>query len=157
MGFWWKRYEPILEAKPVSGADAVADLVAKEIVELYEAFPPAEDSITWEDPLLEAKLKGRLHELPALDGPMVELLSKILTWELEHEVEAIDHMMRNDLHRAAATTPAHVEALHLLWRVVLEHLYQRKDEARGILKGRHLKDIVEKSRVRFQARRISRQ
>lgn len=155
MALWWKRYEPILEQKPMSGAEAVADLVAKEIVELLEAFPPPEESVTWEDPVLAERLGGRLHELPRLDGAMVDLLAKLVTWDLEHEIDAIDHLLRNDLHRQAAPTPLHVEAMHLLWRILLEHLYQRKDDAKGILKRKDLVDIIERARVRFRARLLT--
>jgi hypothetical protein len=152
MAFWWKRYEPILEQKPVSGPDAVVDLIARELVEVLEAFPPAEDAIEWEDQALAAKLKGNLHELPRLDGAFVDLLAKVITWDLEQEIEAIDHLMRNHLHRDAAPTERHVQALHLLWRALLEHLYQRKEEAGGILKRAHLVAIVEKARVRYRTR-----
>ncbi len=149
---WWKKYEPLLEQKPISGAEAVKDLVARELVEMLEAFPPDEADVAWEDPALEKRLRGRLAGLPRLDAPFVELLARIVTLDLQHEIEAIDHTMRNDLHREAAPTPAHVDALHMLWRAVVEQLYQRKDEARGVLKGKDLVDIVEKMRARFAAR-----
>lgn len=156
MAFWWKRYEPLLEQKPMSGTEAVVDLVAKEIVELLEAFPPAEDSVEWEDEALAARLRGRLHELPRIDGAMIDLIARLVTWDVEHEVEAVDHFLRNDRHRQAAPTAAHVEVMHLLWRALLEHLYQRKDEAQGILKRKDLVDIMEKVRVRFRARLVAR-
>lgn len=155
MPSWWKRYEPILEQKPVSGADAVVDLLAKELVEALEAFPPAEHDVVWEDEALANRLRGRLGELPRVDAAMVELLARVVTWDLEHESEAIDHFFRNDHHREAAPSPAHVEAFHLLWRGILEHLYQRKDDAHGILKSRHLVEVVEKARVRYRARLAS--
>lgn len=157
MALWWKRYEPLLEAKTVSGASALTDLIAREVVELWEAFPPAEHEVAWEDPTLEARLAGRLGELPRLDPAFVDLVAQLVTWDLEHEMDAIDHLLRNDRHRAAAPTAAHVEAMHLLWRALVEHLYQRKDDADGILKRAHLVEIVEKARVRFRARRIAMQ
>src|SRR5688500_5577346 len=99
MSFWWKRYEPILEAKAIPAKEAVKDLMAKELVELWELFPPAESDVEFEDPRLAAKLKGRMHELPKLDAPFVTVLARVLAWDLKHEVDAIDHLFRNDLHR----------------------------------------------------------
>lgn len=149
MSFWWKRYEPILEAKPVPAKEALKDMIAREIVELFTAFPPAEHEVDLEDQKLAARLRGRFHELPKLDVPMVTLVCRLLQMDLEHDVDAIDHLMRNQHHREAATTEAHVDALHFLWRGLLEHLYARKDETTGILKTRDLVDIVERARDRY--------
>jgi hypothetical protein len=149
---WWKRYEPLLEAKPVSGDAAVRELVAKELVELFEGFPPEESAIVWEDAALERKLKGRLHELPRLDPQFVDVLAQIVTWDLAHENDALDHFLRNDRHRAACPTQAHVDGLMFLWRTVIEHLEARKEEAQGILKRADLPKIVEDARARFTRR-----
>lgn len=157
MSFWWKRYEPLLEAKAVSGERALVDLIAKEIVELWEEFPPQEHDVSWEDPRLAARFAGRMAELPRLDGAFVDLIAQLVIWDLDHQSDAIDHFIRNELHRTAAPTAAHVDAMHLLWRALVEHLYQRKDDAQGILKRKHLCDIVEAARVRFRARRILQQ
>lgn len=155
MGFWWKRYEPLLETKAVSGTEALIDLIAKEIVELWEAFPPKENDVAWEDPKLQARLAGRLMDLPKLDGPFVDLVATLVSWDLQHDVDAIEHLLRNNHHRQAAPTSNHVEAMHLLWRAVLEHVYQRKDDAQGILKTADLVTILERARVRFRARRMA--
>ncbi|MCC7071094.1 MAG: hypothetical protein IT383_07220 [Deltaproteobacteria bacterium] len=155
MALWWKRYEPILEARPRAGEDVVKDLIAQEVVELYERFPPAEHEVLWEDPALERRFRGRLAELPHLDTAMIEALSRIVAWDLDHEAEAIDHYFRNERHRDAAPTPAHVDALHLLWRTVVELLYARKEECRDLLKRGDLVDIVERARLRFAARRLA--
>jgi hypothetical protein len=152
MAFWWKRYEPILEARPVPAVEALKDLIAKELVELFEHFPPPEHEVEFEDAKLAAKLKGRMHELPKLDIAMVTLVCRLLRLDLEHEIDAIDHLMRNDHHRDAATTPAHVDAMHLLWRGLLEHLYARKEETQGALKTKDLAEIVDKARDRFVQR-----
>ncbi|OGQ24714.1 MAG: hypothetical protein A2138_07930 [Deltaproteobacteria bacterium RBG_16_71_12] len=154
MAWWWKRYEPILEARPRAGEDVIKDLIGKELVDLYEAFPPAESDISWEDAALERRFRGRLAELPRLDAAMVDALSRIVAWDLDHEIDAIEHFFRNELHRQAAPTPAHLDALHFLWRSVVEHLYARKEECRGILKRQDLLDIVERARERYAARRV---
>lgn len=154
MAWWWKRYEPILEAKPRAGEDVIKDLIGKELVDLYESFPPAEHEVAWEDAALERRFRGRLAELPRLDSAMVDALSRVVTWDLDHENEAIEHFFRNELHREAAPTPAHVEALHFVWRTVVEHLYTRKEECQGALKRKDLVDIVERARQRYAARRM---
>jgi hypothetical protein len=151
--YWGKRYEPILEARPVPAAEALKQLLAKELVQMWEAFPPAEADVDFLDPTLRAKLAGRLHELPALDVPMVSLLARILVLDLLHTTDAIDHLFRNHHHREAAPTERHVEALHLLWRAILEHLYARKEEA-GFLKTTDLVDIVNGARDRFVRGRV---
>ncbi len=153
MAPWWKRYEPILEARPRAGEDVVKDLIAKELVDLYERFPPAEHEVEWEDAALARRFQGRLAELPPLDGAMVDALSQVVTWDLDHEADAVDHFFRNERHRDAAPTPAHVDALHLVWRTVVEHLYARKEECQGILRRADLVDIVEHARQRYAARR----
>jgi hypothetical protein len=153
---WWKPYEALLESKPVPGDEAVRDLIAKELVELYEAFPPPEDTVHWEDAALERKYKGKLAELPALDTALVDQLTKIVVLDLQHEIDQVDHIMRNNHHRAAAPTQKHVDALLLLWRVVLEHLEQRKDDAKGALKRGHLVEIAERAGQRFRARSFAR-
>lgn len=155
MATWWKKYEPILEARPRPGEEVIKDLIAKELVELFESFPPDERNVEWEDAALERRFKGRLGELPRLDIAMVNALARLVTWDLDHEIEAIEHWFRNDQHRTEAPTPAHVEALHFLWRTVAEHLYQRKEECRGVLKRQDLIDIVAQAQHRYRVRRAS--
>ncbi len=151
MGLWWKRYEPILEARPQPAREVLKDLVAKELVEIWQAFPPKEGELAFEDERLALRMRGRLHELPALDVKMVSTLSSILVWDLKHDVEAIDHLFRNDHHRDAAPSQRHLDALHLLWRGMLEHLYVRKEDA-AVLTTNDLVDIVLRARDRFVQR-----
>lgn len=148
--FWWKRYEPILEQKPVAGDVAISDLIAKEVVELLEAFPPAEHDVEWTDEQFARRYRGRLHELPKCDPRFVAQLMAIVKLDLAHEAEQIDWLLRNEHHREACPSAAHVDALKLLWPVVVEHLYQRKDECNGILKRAHLEDICDRTAARFR-------
>jgi hypothetical protein len=141
-----------METKPVSGADATVDLVAKELVEVLEAFPPREVDVDWSDERLAARYRGRLAELPRPDARFVEVLFRLVRLDLEHEAEQIDWMMRNGQHKDACPTPAHDEALLLLWPVVVEHLYQRKDDCQGILKRAHLLQVCDKVVDRFRRR-----
>jgi hypothetical protein len=155
MALWWKPYEPLLEAKAKPAIEVVKELLAKELVELFQSFPPAERDVQWEDASLERKFKGRLVEMPKLDIKMVDLICKVVEWDLSHENDAIDHFLRNDQHRDAAPTQDHVDAMHLLWRVVVEQLYARKDECQGLLKGKDLVDVVSEAAVRFRRAQAS--
>jgi len=148
--FWWKRYEAILEQKPVSGDVAVADLIAKELVEMLEAFPPAEQDIEWTDDNFARRYQGRLHELPRLDARFVAQLLEIVKLDLDHDTDKIDWIWRNDHHREACPSAAHVDALRLLWPVIVEYLYQRKDECQGVMKRSHLMGICDNAIARFR-------
>jgi hypothetical protein len=150
--FWWKPYEALMETKPTAGDVAVVDLVAKELVEVLESFPPREADVDWSDERMAARYRGRLAELPRPDVRFVEVLLRLVRLDLEHETEQIDWLMRNGHHKDACPTPAHDEALLLLWPVVVEHLYQRKDECQGLLKRTHLVQVCDKVVERFRRR-----
>lgn len=154
--FWWKPYEALMETKPVSGDVAIVELLAKELVEFLEQFPPAEDAIDWTDPAFAARFRGRMESLPRLDSRFVGMLLEIVRLDLDHETERIDWLLRNRHHAVACPTFAHEEALKLLWPVVVEHLYSRKDECNGILKRRHLHDVCAQTEERFRRRALQR-
>jgi hypothetical protein len=154
--FWWKPYEALMERKPVTGDVAIVELLAKELVEFLEAFPPAEDSVDWSDDAFAARFRGRLETLPRLDSRFVGQLFEIVRLDLDHETERLDWLLRNNHHREACPTAAHVDALMLLWPVLLEHLYSRKEECQGILKRKHLHDVCEQAEERFRTRALGR-
>ena len=143
-----------MEQRPVAGDAAVADLIARELVEVLEAFPPREADVDWADERLAARYRGRLETLPRLDSRFVGVLLQIVRLDLEHEVEQIDWLIRNGHHKAACPTPAHEDALKLLWPLVIEHLYSRKDDCAGILKRHHLVEICVKAEERFRRRAL---
>lgn len=132
--FWWKRYEPLLEAKAVPVKDALVDLLAKELVEMCQTFPPDERQVEWHDQSLRRRLEGHMAELPKADPKLVDEVSRLMVWDLEREIDAIDHYFRNAKYGDACPTPRHVDALHLLWRVGVEVLLTWKDEAQHHLK-----------------------
>jgi len=152
--FWWKPYEALMEQKPKAGDRVIVELIAKELVEQLEAFPPAEDSIDWSDETARRKYQGRLYTLPGLDARFVGQLLEIVRLDLDHDTDRLDWLIRNDHHRDACPTQAHVDALMLLWPVVVEHLYTRKDECNGILKRAHLIEICTDAEARFRQRRL---
>lgn len=154
--FWWKPYEALMEHKPVTGDVALVELLSKELVEFLEGFPPPADSVEWLDPAFTARYRDTLHELPRPDSRLVGQLLEIVRLDLEHEVERIDWILRNGHHRAACPTPAHEDVLKLLWPVIVEHLYSRKEECQGHLKRRHLTEVCTQAEERFRRRALER-
>jgi hypothetical protein len=152
--FWWKPYEALMEQKPVAGDMALVDLIAKELDETLASFPPREADVDWVDERLATRFRGRLESLPRPDARFVGMLLRLVRLDLEHEAEQIDWLVRNGHHREACPTPAHEDALRLLWPLVVEHLYQRKDECHGILKRSHLLLVCERAEERFRRRAL---
>lgn len=151
---WWKRYEPLLDARPVPVREALIDLIAKELAEMCETFPPPEGIVEWQDEHLRRRLEGRLAELPKIDGAMADLVSKLIALDLAHEIEAIDHLFRNEGFRDACPSEAHLDAVKLCWRAGLEVLYQRKDELPDHLRRADLIEIAERFPLRYRRRLI---
>ena len=154
--FWWKPWEAMMERKPVSGDVAIVELLGKELVEFLEAFPPAEDTVDWSDSSFAARYRGRLESLPRLDSRFVGQLVEIIRLDLDHETERLDWLLRNDHHREACPTAGHRDALLLLWPVLIEHLYSRKEECQGILTRRHLHEVLQDAEQRFRTRALRR-
>ncbi|MCP4500170.1 MAG: hypothetical protein GY822_09445 [Deltaproteobacteria bacterium] len=147
---WWKQYEPILEQKPRPAFDVLKEILAKELVEALLAFPPSEEEFEWSDERMRKKYQGRIAELPEVSIAFIELLCKLLRWDLGHETDAIDHLFRNELHFKTCPNANEQDALHLLWRGTLEHLYSRKEElADAHLKTKDLLDIIDVVEERF--------
>ena len=158
---WWKRYEPILESKARPAFEVLLETLAKELVEATETFPPREDDVEWTDARMAEKYRGRLADLPKVDVRMCQLLCEVLRLDLTHETDAIDHLFRNEKHRVACPSEDHVDALHLLWRGTLEHLYARKEELLSelppemSLKTKHLVQIVDHFEERYCKKMLS--
>jgi hypothetical protein len=148
--FWWKPYEALMEKKPQSGKDVLVDMLAKELVEMWEVFPPAADTIDWSDERTEAKYKDIWAEMPKLTSTMVAMLVKIVGLDLQHDNDQLDWLMRNDQHRDAFESQRDVDALLLLWPAVVEHLYQRKDDCKGIVNRADLLDVLLRAEERFR-------
>jgi hypothetical protein len=142
----WRPYERILDGKARPAVDVLKDLIARELLDALDQFPPPESDLEWEDAALEQRLRGRLHELPRVDDALADLVLELVALDVGHQLEQIDHMLRNQHHRERAPTQLHVDAMHLLWRGLVEHLYARKEDAGAILKGRDLVDIAETAR-----------
>jgi hypothetical protein len=152
---WWKRYEPILEAKPKPGEEVVLDLMAQELCDICEAFPPKASDIHWEDSRRQQRFGPKLPDMPAIDLPLVRLIASLLRFDLGHEPEAIDHLFRNELHRAACPTPLHEEAVFFLWPGLVEVLLAHKEELSGRIKTKDLLSVIDRFEKRFEKRRVA--
>ena len=146
---WWKPYEELMERKPVEARVAVRALLAKDLAETWAAFPPDESTIDWLDEHLARRLRGRVDVLPRVSPDVADLVARLVTLDLTHEQDAIDHLFRNDHHRVACATVDDVDALHLLWRSTTETLLQRREECPAITRG-DLVTVVNEAAGRFR-------
>lgn len=146
---WWKPYEALLEAKAVPAHEVLLDLIAQELVDMCLQFPPRADEIIWFDNALREKWASRFDELPAISPAMAGILGALWRWDLRHEIEAIDHFVRNGAWRRGCGTEFHWGTVQIVWRAGLEFLYQRKDDCGGLLKRTDLERIVERFEERF--------
>jgi len=138
MKYWWKPYEALMESKAVPAIDIVVQLIAREAAEMCLHFPPPANQIDWVDPRLQKRIGGRLDELPKVNTQMVDVIAKLLTWDLSHEIDAIDHYFRNEKYADVIDSDDKLTAIHFLWRGIMEMFSQRKEEAKRALKARHL-------------------
>lgn len=145
---WWKPYEALLEAKKVPAKEVLLDLIADELMEMCAAFPPRAAEIVWYDRSLRETWAHRIEDLPPINQSMASLIGKLVLWDLQHEIEAIDHFVRNGRWREACSSEMDWGAVQICWRSGLELLYQRKEDCSGILRREDLEKIVQ----RFSAR-----
>lgn len=151
---WWKRYEALLESKPVPAKDALLDLLAAELVELCEGFPPREDEVSFEVEQQRARFADKLARMPKIDLAMAEALAHIVTLDLEREHDAVSAWFRNREFDSTCRHPYAEDALLFLWPFVVEHLHQRKDEAQHALTRRDLVEIVARFGAKYRKRRM---
>jgi hypothetical protein len=144
---WWKRWEHLLDSKPREAREVLIDHLAQELSDLIIAFPPAEGELHWEDAAMQKRYAGRLNELPAISLEMAGLLGDLVMWDLGNEIERVDHFFRNSLYGEICPTQAHLDALHLAWRMLTETLLTRKDQIHSAIKRA---DLVEAAR-RFKS------
>ena len=153
MAQWWKPYEPLLEQKTISSHEAILGLIADELCEICATFPPPSASIQWLSPQFEKRFSHQVADFPPVDTEMAKVLGDILLFELDFKPEATAALFRNQRHINACPTRLHQEALHMLWPIILEVLYARKDECSGLLKRNDLKTIVARFLEKYPRKR----
>lgn len=141
---WWKPYEALLEAKVVPAKEVLLDLIAKELLEMCATFPPRASEIIWFDGALRDTWAHRIEDLPPIHAPMAAVMGELLLWDLQHEIEAIDHFVRNALWRKACASELEWGAVQICWRSGLELLYQRKEDCSGIVNRADLIQVVQR-------------
>jgi hypothetical protein len=142
MAQWWKPYEPLMERKPISSKEALMGLIADELCEICESFPPAPEQIDWQSDQFKKRFVDKLIGMPKIDFPMASALHEILSYELEFKPEATAALFRNQTHAKACPTESHREAIHFLWPILLETLYTRKEDCQGHLRRADLAPIA---------------
>lgn len=152
MPFWWKPYESLMEQKPIGSQEALMRLIADELCEICESFPPPLASMEWLSPQFEKRFASELESMPTIDQPMAGLLRDILIHELRFEAEATAALFRNQKHIAACPTPLHESAIHFLWPIMLEVLHIRKEECSARIGRKDLIGVVEIFFERFTRR-----
>jgi hypothetical protein len=106
-------------------AEAITLEAARQLADEVLAWPPA---VEWQDARVRAEFAGL--------GPAPELAAitmgfTLARWELERELEAIDHAMRND--RLGRLGPEGALAARFLWRWLPEWLLELKERCTGRL------------------------
>ncbi len=151
---WWKRYEPILEARPQPVQTVLVQEMGKALCDLCEAFPPARDEVAFADDKSAARFGPRLSDMPRCDLGFVETVCDILRLELEHDVLGLADYLNHDRYRTGCPTEDHVEALFFLWPILLELLFSWKESVKTGLKQRDLIAVVDAFAARFKKRRM---
>lgn len=128
--------------------EVVADLIGAELHERCVRFPPADDDIDWVDPAFEKRFKHQLKDLPAPDSAMIAMLARFLDFEIDHEIEEIDRIVKGDGLKVCCPTKLHVETFHFLWRQLLHHLEERASEMEGGFKRADKHRVVSSLRKR---------
>lgn len=128
--------------------EVLADLVAVELHEQCVSFPTSMKDLEWDNAAFERRFRSALPQLPPPDASMMALLCNLLDMEVDHEIEEIDRLIRSGADRACCPTPAHVETLHFLWRVLLLHLEDRCAQMQDGFKRADKKRVVATLRKR---------
>ena len=152
MAQWWKPYEPLMEQKPISSKEALIGLVADELCEICESFPPAQEQIDWQSEQFQKRFADKLETMAKIDVPMATVLHEILTHELAFKPEATAALFRNQTHHGACPTERHKDAIQFLWPVLLETLYTRKEDCDGHLRRSDLTQIVDQFVTKYKKR-----
>jgi hypothetical protein len=154
LAFWWKRYEHILDQKPKAATQALVDVIAKELCELWEAFPPPLSQMDFQDERLSAKWGPKWPQVPRLSPAYVRMLCKVVRLDWGHHNDELEWFLRNDHHRDAAATEIEVELLWLWWPALMEFLHQRKDDCQGHLKRADMITVLDLAETLFQKRAL---
>ena len=139
----WQRSEWLYEQQPVSSAEVYLDLVGRELHELCVAFPPAVHEVDFLDQRMQNRFAPLLPSMRHLSSEQMLLLADLLQWELERDLPCIDDFMAQQRYRPIFDTPADVEAMHFLHRLLLDRLLERLERNNFALKRKDLQRTLD--------------
>ncbi|MFH1807352.1 MAG: hypothetical protein ABIJ09_01305 [Pseudomonadota bacterium] len=146
-----QRLEWLYERKPVPTIEVYLDLVGRELFELCQALPFEPGDLGFDDLQLQRRIEPVLDQMHPASAELMLVLCDLLDWELEFEVERVDHYMRNKLYARAAPTHLEVETLHFLHQLLLEVLLWRKEDSARSIKRADLHRAVGSLRLLARA------
>jgi hypothetical protein len=141
-------YEWLYEREKQPLKEYVLDEVAKHLAKAVESFPPQIEE--WESEELRlrfAPLLSTMADRPRLG--VVRIALKLYRWELERDVEAIDHFVRNHQWSEEEATPAEIELATFLWQYWLEQTLAFKEYAQEKFRWRELIGLAERMQVQL--------
>jgi len=135
--------------RPTSLEDALAHEAARVLADEVLDWPPR---IAWEDARAEAELAPLFDDATRPSLAAIALGFKLARWELERELEAIDHALRNDVFARELADERERLAARFLWRYLPEWLFELKDRAGPRITRAHLLDALGQAEARIRGR-----
>lgn len=151
---WWKPYEALMERKAVPARSVLIDMLANEMVDMAQRFPP--DEVQWDEaaPTFPAALRGKMHALLAPTHAQVQLALELCALDLSHEYEAIEHALNGAVLREEIHTKLQREAVVLLWQCLVEMLLGWKEQSAGAIKRADLREAAARAIERHRKLRL---
>ena len=141
-------YEWLYEREKQPLKEYVLDEVAKHLSRAVEAFPPSIEE--WENEELRtryAPLLATVTQRPRVG--VVRVALRLYRWELERDVEAIDHYMRNQHWAAEELSPIELEVATFLWQYWLDQTLAFKEYVQEKFRWRELLGLADRMQVRL--------
>ena len=138
----------IIDKHYLESREVLADLIGAELHEQCVAFPPDVGDEMWGNAAFERRFRSALPGLPAPDGPMIQLLCRVLDLEIDHEIEDIDRLVKDGVIQTLCGTRPRVETFHFLWQILLHHLEARSMDMQVGFKRQDKHRVVDSLRKR---------
>lgn len=148
-----QRLDQLYAQKPRATVEVYLELVGQELYEICLAFPPHPSEIAFANALEKQRFVENHPYLRQPDASFMILLAQVLAWEIDRELERLDHFFRNDGPTAVCASQAQVFAFHFLQQLLLERLLSRQETSSHQLKRRDLLRSIE--RFRFLSQQLA--
>ncbi len=133
----------LYETRPVATLEVYLQLVGGELFELCQRFPPAPEQIQFDSPRMRDRFTPLLDRMSAPSAELMLVLTELLDWEIDHEIERVDQFMRSESYSAVVHSDLELESMHLLRHLLLETLLGRKESSSHKIKRQELHQAVE--------------